>query len=674
MAKGFKGKYFSLAAITATVSMVHLQAVAAQVQEVQKTRLHYEMEQEEEDTSTVTLANIIVEADGIRSSELDSTSNYELYTSKDIAASKAIDLIDFLNNYTSINISSSYGNRFTPQLDIHGFGLDNGFENIAIVVDGRRINNIDLLPPLLASIPIQIIDKIEIIKGGGSVVYGDGATAAVIDIKTKPIEGIKYQYFKGEYQTTGLKLIGGMQANNLIADFAVDSYRSKGYRKIVETVPDKRHKATSYNAHISLFPKENLEIGVEALQSTMTNYYANPLTKQQFDSDPTQAGAPSAFTNTTYNLQILKTKSIDYFTSYDITEYLGLYFDYIKTFKTSDYPLSNFASDYAYTQKDAKLRYQKGGTQVVIGIADREGVRKGTANRTSKKNRGYFIALSQKIATHTFTLGARKAHVDYIYNGVGNYLSKSDNGYAYTVGYNYRMNTTTSLFANYNRAYQFPDIDRFFLFDFTTGKYRFNNFIDSMKTNTYTIGINRITSQDKLKVALYLIRVHDEIYYNPATFINTNFDKSSKRGIDVIYKRKFHDNIWGSLNYSYVDAKIDSDPLFADKKMPGVSKHNVTAIIGVQTSKYAFIISHTYRSPAYALGDFSNDFWIKQKPYNSTDINFDYKVDKNVKIFARVTNLFDYKNMVVVKSTFKNNVIYPENAVRRWYIGIEGSF
>lgn len=674
MAKGFKGKYFSLAAITATVSMVHLQAVAAQVQEVQKNSMHYEEKQEDEDTPPIALENIVVEAEGIRSSELDATSNYELYTSKDIAASKAIDLIDFLNNYTSINISSSYGNRFTPQLDIHGFGLDNGFENIAIIVDGRRINNIDLLPPLLASIPIQTIDTIEIIKGAGSVIYGDGATAAVIDIKTKPIEGIKYQYFKGEYQTTGLKLLGGMQAKNFIADFAVDSYRSKGYRKIVEAVPDKRHKATSYNAHISLFPKDNVEIGVEALQSTMTNYYANPLTRGQFDSDPTQAGAPSAFTKTTYNLQTLQTKSVNYFTSYDITDSLNLHLDFMKTFKISSYPLSGFASDYAYTQKDAKLRYQKDGTQVLVGITDKEGARKGATNTTSKENIGYFIALSQKIAAHTFTFGARKGHVDYVYNGIGNYLAKSDDGYAYTLGYNYRFDTTTSLFANYNRAYQFPDIDRFFLYNFTTGKYTFNNFINSMKTNTYTVGINRITSQDKLKVALYLIRAHDEIYYNPTTFINTNFDKSSKRGIDVIYKREFSENMWGSLNYSYVDAKIDSDPLFANKKMPGVSKHNVTAMVGVQSSKYKCILSHTYRSPAYALGDFSNNFWIKQKPYNSTDINFNYKVHKNIKVFARVTNLFDYKNMVVVKSTFKNNVIYPENAVRRWYVGIEGSF
>ncbi len=36
MAKGFKGKYFSLAAITATVSMMTLQAVAASTMELQK--------------------------------------------------------------------------------------------------------------------------------------------------------------------------------------------------------------------------------------------------------------------------------------------------------------------------------------------------------------------------------------------------------------------------------------------------------------------------------------------------------------------------------------------------------------------------------------------------------------------------------------------------------------
>ncbi|MEZ4694112.1 MAG: TonB-dependent receptor plug domain-containing protein [Aliarcobacter sp.] len=49
------------------------------------------------------------------------------------------------------------------------------------------MNNIDSAPQLLSSIPIDSIEKIEILKGTGSVQFGDGANAGVINIITNGI-------------------------------------------------------------------------------------------------------------------------------------------------------------------------------------------------------------------------------------------------------------------------------------------------------------------------------------------------------------------------------------------------------------------------------------------------------------------------------------------------------
>ncbi|BEV16415.1 TonB-dependent receptor [Herbaspirillum sp. DW155] len=69
-------------------------------------------------------------------------------------------------------------------LDLRGFGA-NGDQNMVVLVDGVRISENELTTPLLSSIPIETIERIEIVRGGSSVLYGSGATGGVIQIITR---------------------------------------------------------------------------------------------------------------------------------------------------------------------------------------------------------------------------------------------------------------------------------------------------------------------------------------------------------------------------------------------------------------------------------------------------------------------------------------------------------
>ncbi len=672
IAKGFKKRYFSLAAIAATVSMVQLQAVASSVQhnEVQVQRYVASEEESEE----LELEAITVEAEGIRSSELRATANYEVYTAKDIKASQAIDLIEFLNRYTSINVASSFGNRFSPRIDVHGYGLESGYENIVVSVDGRRLNNIDLMPQLLASIPVESIEKIEILKGSGAVLYGDGATAAVINIITKPLKGVHYRVFKGNYKTSGLKLGGGLLGERFYATYLLDLYRSKGFRQIRDDIPSIRHKNLSNFIKAVFFPTDTVEYGFEANFAKTDNYYANPITKEQFDQDPKQEG-PVGWNGKTYDHQILHDSAVRGYVRYEIAPDISVKVDLSKSDKKSSFPLSFYDARYDYLQYDLRLDAQRNGWHVHAGATTFAGKRR-TYDTMRKSNYGYFVNLEKILGAHRLNIGARLERVKYKYISASKRLQSSDKQNALTLGYNYALSDTNALFVNFTKAYQFPDVDRFFTFDFATSQYVFNDFIDTMKTKTYTIGFNHITKNEKLKIALYQANVTDEIYLNPSTYQNTILDKTRKRGVDLEYRRKIGVHLATSLHYAYVATKIKSDvqQAFVGKKIPSVSKHNLTVGIDMQWERLHANITHTYRSSAYALSDFQNDFRYRQKPYNSTDVGIGYNLGKNMRLFAKVTNLFGYKNMVVVRNDYKNNVIYPENAVRTYYIGIEGSF
>ena len=68
-----------------------------------------------------------------------------------------------------------------------GFG-ETGPLNTLVLVDGRRVNEIDLSGVDWTQIPLDQIERIEIVRGSGSVLYGDNAAAGVINIITKKPE------------------------------------------------------------------------------------------------------------------------------------------------------------------------------------------------------------------------------------------------------------------------------------------------------------------------------------------------------------------------------------------------------------------------------------------------------------------------------------------------------
>src|SRR6185369_11465925 len=69
-------------------------------------------------------------------------------------------------------------------LDLRGFGTtaDN---NQVVIVDGIRVSEADLGGTRLAGIPIEAVERNEVIRGSGAVLYGEGATGGVIVITTK---------------------------------------------------------------------------------------------------------------------------------------------------------------------------------------------------------------------------------------------------------------------------------------------------------------------------------------------------------------------------------------------------------------------------------------------------------------------------------------------------------
>lgn len=102
---------------------------------------------------------------------------------EDIRRSAASTIPELLSQFSGIRTRDLSGSP-DHQVDMRGFGIF-GDQNTLVLLDGRRISENEQAPVAWSAIPLSAIERIEILRGSGSVLYGAGATGGTINIITK---------------------------------------------------------------------------------------------------------------------------------------------------------------------------------------------------------------------------------------------------------------------------------------------------------------------------------------------------------------------------------------------------------------------------------------------------------------------------------------------------------
>ena len=137
--------------------------------------------------SSVDLEPIIVTTSRMAQHDYKIAGNVTVITQKQIEASHAQNVPDILRQALGTFIYDQNTVK-TSTLDIRGFG-DTAPRNVLVLVNERRINSVDISGPDLMQIPVEAIERIEVIRGAGSVLYGDNAVGGVVNIITKEGKG-----------------------------------------------------------------------------------------------------------------------------------------------------------------------------------------------------------------------------------------------------------------------------------------------------------------------------------------------------------------------------------------------------------------------------------------------------------------------------------------------------
>src|SRR5437868_13288004 len=127
--------------------------------------------------------SIVITATRFVDAKRDLPVGVTVITADDIRKSASSNVGDILAQFGLLQIRDLAGTQ-NPQLDLRGFGIT-GDQNTLVLLDGLRLTESDLESAQLSAIPLESIERIEIVRGGGAVLYGAGATGGTINIITR---------------------------------------------------------------------------------------------------------------------------------------------------------------------------------------------------------------------------------------------------------------------------------------------------------------------------------------------------------------------------------------------------------------------------------------------------------------------------------------------------------
>lgn len=613
---------------------------------------------------------VLVSATRIDMQDTDAPYASEVHTREQISRSGAHSLFDYLSQQSSLQITPQWGNRHAPNVTMRGFGED-GHQNVVITVNGRRLNNIDNVPALIGAISLRDIERIEITKGSGAVMYGDGATAGSIQIYTKAQNAASLDIYGGSHGQRGAVASLGLVKDRFDLSVTADHSKTGGFSATDSTGHKDAGEANTWRVAGTVKLTNDMQAEVELGASRIDNRFPNGLTAEAFADHPGQSnGLP-------YPRQVADNQYWGLGLQYQLQPHWKLHARHHREDKESSYDSFTYAgytNEYQQQSNEIALQFQQDAWVLNAGVQSHEGERWSFGSLMRKDHLGGFIHAQYMLEDLTLAAGLRRERVRYHHSSAWQ-AGSSQQEYltSWELGVNQRLSEQLSVFANYSDAFATPDIDRFF--DYNTN--RFTGFGEATKSRSFTLGLNHTGNSHRLKASAFYARLHDEIYFDPMSGLNGNLEQSHKYGIEVHNQWQLSPRQQLSVNYAWTRAKIDKESQggsdYGDKQVPGVPRHSVTLGWNLRVADKGHLqLSHTWRSSHWAIGNFGNDPAFRQATYSATDVSYRHQLHRHIELYAAVHNLFDQANSVAVKNW--QYVLYPSNFERSFKLGARISF
>ncbi|MDR0583889.1 MAG: TonB-dependent receptor [Treponema sp.] len=529
-------------------------------------------------------------------------------TADDIAASGATTVTDVLQTVPGVRIARDNSGAGVD-VSMRGITSDQARGKVLVIVDGMRLNPVEGTSTVnWDSINLSDVERIEVLDGGASVQYGDNAQAGVINIITKKSGAAK----------TNIAVSGGSHFQN---EQRFSHHHPTDWGSF--TISGGHRGTQGYQKHTASDTGNGELKGIFDINDTMslqgnvgfaaTNLsFASPLTKAQFDDDPTQdtGTASGSISNTgvsaglgfiwainetfgfdlplSYNWQNRKLANPGYsMIMYTTPQMFGIRPKITADLKPADMPLR-----------------LTGGVDMLAAFNKTEtsyDLVKETNPNTTKLSEftigPWVLANFEPFSILSLNAGLRydaafiKAHQNAWTGNVMGILpasytdsdeSTNYDAFAYEAGFTVNPLDFIKIYGKYGTQFKYPYLDQLVTFPAPgTTAVSLNTGLEPEEGWTVEGGIGLNFKQFvKLDTNIYYLKIDNEIFADALTWVYMNMDPIDRLGTNVGLKLTPVKYMELDLDYGFVKAEFSDGPN-EGKKVPLTAAHTLSGSLMV---------------------------------------------------------------------------------------------
>lgn len=486
---------------------------------------------------------VVITANRLKNAKADTPADVTVITSQQISDRGYRNVTDALEDVPGARVMQNGVGAYESHIML------NGDERVLVMVDGRRFNNsmgsmakstfdAHTLPP------VDMIERIEVVKGGASTLYGADAVGGVINIITKTPEEttgkIRVGYGSWGSQDLGLSVGGKVDKNGI----QVAASRNKAsYIKYKDTNGDTKKWPGQSN-----YTQDNISLKLTH------DFTASDGLTLNYDYSIMEGNNP--YSVTSYFPSHLNKK----------TNNVGLRYDWNRDAGNSGY-LQAYRNYYSYFNQggmdetdwgiEGQQNFVLSDTNTLVGgLEYRDAKAHNETSYRGKKgynNKAIFLQDQWKFAP-TWQLNTGIRYDDH---------SRSGNRTTGSAAINKKFSKDSNAYFSWNQVFRTPTIDDLYYFvDYGIwGKYVGNEDLKAETGNVYTLGYNFKTDpKTDVGISAFYSNLHNAINWKLMPNYDSyaeNIDRQKKRGLSLTVTHKLN-KLW-DVDASYTYVKVEND-------------------------------------------------------------------------------------------------------------------
>jgi iron complex outermembrane receptor protein len=597
-----------------------------------------------EDISTFDLGTIVVTPQRFDSPRLANAASISVITQKDIQRSPATTLPELLSGLAGIHTRNNSGSP-DSQIDMRGFGIT-GNQNVVVLLDGQRINEIELVSPDWSAVPLDAIERIEIVRGSGAVLYGPGATGGTINIITKsPAFGQRAGFIGASYgnlDTSELRAGGQVGGENVGASLYANQFHSDNYR---ENNAVRQKNAEAELRATGLGGNWIMKLGADDQNLRLPG----ARTEAQLETDRRGTNTPNDYSTRTGDH--IELTNITPFGRGEFTTDLS----YRDRKATAYFATYDFRSDTAVHALDVsprvKVRHNLFGrnNELIAGFDwdDWDYDNKdnfGDHTRASQRDQAVYLQNQTMLGADTrLSIGGRIHRVE---NTLSDYLSdkqQSRTPHAYEIALRHNFSTAFSGYAKVGRSFRIAVVDE------NLGQV---SLLEPQTSSDRELGLDAKFGAFDLGASAYQMELTNEIGFLPSTLFppfgaNINLPPTRRQGLELRAAWRALPTLSISANYTYTDAEFRSGTFnsvdVTGKTIPLVPKDSANLSATWRLAPHTRLSADAqYVGAQYFDNDQANTFGRKMPAYTIVNAKLAHDIGA-WRLAAAVKNLFNEK-------------------------------